>query len=355
MVCIMFTVVTFTVKAEDARAYTITGSLIADTPLDIINNSGSTVTFDITLDNAKIIADVWCTAVRIDGNSPIVLNIKNIGNSVIKGYNHAALASDTTADVAINITNSDGSQLTLDRAYVANENDAIVFSNGEYRGGNVTVSVDGKELNCKGEVGTHEYLPYWDSTTEMTLGVFLNNKYDIRFSLRCPDCRVTKVRTSNFTIEHSAADCITGGKGQYIANVNGVDYYSEEIELIAGHDNTHVIRKDATCTEDGNLEYWTCSGCDKLFADGNSTKEITKEDVRIAAKGHNYKDGKCAVCGADDPDYVKQITTPQNGSDSNVPKTGDSNNMAMWIAVMVVGGAAIIATSYYGRKRKIEK
>ena len=50
---------------------------------------------------------------------------------------------------------------------------------------------------------------------------------------------------------------------------------------------TKVPAKDATCTEDGNIEYYQCSDptCGKLYKDAAGTQEITKADIVIKA-GH---------------------------------------------------------------------
>ena len=73
------------------------------------------------------------------------------------------------------------------------------------------------------------------------------------------------------------------------------------------HTLTKVEAKAPTCTEDGSIEYYVCSGCDKLFADAAGNVEITANDVVDKATGHNYKDGVCTVCGAKDPDYTPPV------------------------------------------------
>lgn len=52
---------------------------------------------------------------------------------------------------------------------------------------------------------------------------------------------------------------------------------------------TKVPAKAATCTEDGNIEYYQCSDttCGKLYKDAAGTQEITKADTVIKA-GHKY-------------------------------------------------------------------
>ena len=52
---------------------------------------------------------------------------------------------------------------------------------------------------------------------------------------------------------------------------------------------THHDRVEATCTEEGNKEYWHCSGCGKYFEDAAGTTETTLEALTISAKGHKYK------------------------------------------------------------------
>jgi DNA-directed RNA polymerase subunit RPC12/RpoP len=59
---------------------------------------------------------------------------------------------------------------------------------------------------------------------------------------------------------------------------------------------TKTDAKEATCTEAGNVEYYTCSVCGKNFAD--EAGETVLENVVIAAKGHTMTktDAKEATC-----------------------------------------------------------
>lgn len=64
------------------------------------------------------------------------------------------------------------------------------------------------------------------------------------------------------------------------------------------HTLTEHKAKDATCTENGNLAYWECTDCGKLFSDKDGKTETTLAAVTIAAKGHTLTktDGKPATC-----------------------------------------------------------
>ena len=64
------------------------------------------------------------------------------------------------------------------------------------------------------------------------------------------------------------------------------------------HTLTEHKAKDATCTEGGNLAYWECTDCGKLFSDKDGESETTLAAVTVAAKGHTLTktDGKPATC-----------------------------------------------------------
>lgn len=59
------------------------------------------------------------------------------------------------------------------------------------------------------------------------------------------------------------------------------------------HTSVKVAAKAATCTEAGNNEYYTCSGCDKVFSDEACTKETTVAAQTIQATGHTWVDANC--------------------------------------------------------------
>lgn len=50
---------------------------------------------------------------------------------------------------------------------------------------------------------------------------------------------------------------------------------------------TRIDRKDATCTEDGNIDYWHCERCGKNYDDTYNGKEL--ESVIYPATGHNLE------------------------------------------------------------------
>ena len=79
--------------------------------------------------------------------------------------------------------------------------------------------------------------------------------------------------------------------------------FTATCKVTVTHSMVHTPKKDATCTADGNEEYWTCDICGKYFSDEAGTTEINLDETVISATGHHYVNGTCTVCGEKDPDY----------------------------------------------------
>ena len=54
------------------------------------------------------------------------------------------------------------------------------------------------------------------------------------------------------------------------------------------YDLRKVDEKPATCTEDGNIEYWVYDKSGKMFMDSSGQIEIHEDDVIISALGHEW-------------------------------------------------------------------
>ena len=148
------------------------------------------------------------------------------------------------------------------------------------------------------------------------------------------------------------ATCEVDGVRTYTAKVTfeGKEYTDTKTEVIpaTGHDTELVGAKDATCAEDGYTGDEVCKVC----------QTVVKQGEVIPALGHDYKDGKCSRCGAEEPttpvepgkpgDSGKPTTPekpaePSQPTTPDTPATGDSSNMtALWV-VLAVAGLGIIA------------
>ena len=143
------------------------------------------------------------------------------------------------------------------------------------------------------------------------------------------------------------------------------------------HNMTKVDANPASCTEKGNIEYYKCDGCGKLFTDATGNVELTADQVVVAATGHDYewkidkeatatekgsKHEECKNCG--DKKAAVEIpatgtpttpTEPNKPADTKSPQTGDNSNMILWIAMLFVSGGVLAGTTLYSRKRKSVK
>lgn len=88
--------------------------------------------------------------------------------------------------------------------------------------------------------------------------------------------KVTAISAGSATITAAAAD----GSGK-----------SASCSVTVTHGNmVHTQKKDATCTAEGNTEYWKCETCDKYFSDANGNTEIAEDSWIISAINHNWND-----------------------------------------------------------------
>ena len=71
-----------------------------------------------------------------------------------------------------------------------------------------------------------------------------------------------------------------------------------------GDSPTHHESVDATCTTDGNIEYWECNLCHKFFSDEQMTQEVS--NLVVSATGHEYDENdKCTKCQQEIPFLTK--------------------------------------------------
>ena len=90
------------------------------------------------------------------------------------------------------------------------------------------------------------------------------------------------------------------------------------------HELIRTDAKEASCTEDGNVEFWTCSDCGRVYSDSEGLNEIDPEETVIHAAGHKWnteytvdkeatctEEGSesihCSVCGVSDENSVQVI------------------------------------------------
>lgn len=98
-----------------------------------------------------------------------------------------------------------------------------------------------------------------------------------------------------------------------------------------GHNAVKTEAKAATCTE-GYAGDKVCKVCGEVIEQGKAVPKVA----------HSYKDGKCTVCGAADPNYNPDIDSPQ---------TGDNSNVFLWVVLLFVTGDILSAVTYSKKKQ----
>lgn len=157
-------------------------------------------------------------------------------------------------------------------------------------------------------LGTHTHAEAADDkiTTKAATCTNIGGRY-----YHCDDCdknvylEKTPMLAHEFEHIHEDASCKNGVDKDVCKNCHG-EFNVTVIPATGEHVYEEVIINEATCTAPG-MKQDKCKICG---AAGNTTV--------IPKKDHDYKNGKCTVCQAEDPDYVAPSNTKKSGCSSNV-------------------------------------
>lgn len=173
------------------------------------------------------------------------------------------------------------------------------------------------------------------NTTEMTVTVNAGHTYGEWASNG--DGTHTRKCTVDGCAGSETKDC-SGGKAtcrdKAKCAVCGAEYGKLDAKNHA--DLKHIPAKAATWVAEGNIEYWYCEGCGRYFSDRDGTKEIRRADTVTAKR----KSSSAAAKPEDDP---------------KSPGTGDTSNLALWIALLLASGGAAIGTTVVSRRKKYNR
>ena len=250
-------------------------------------------------------------------------------------------------DASLNITYLRSDRLTLDNVQPVISG----VENGKTYCGTRTVAITEKYIDTVTVNGTTVELDESDSfrlapanggqkiivadkagnTTEMTVTV--NDGHTYGEWVSNGDGTHTRKCTVDGCAGSETKDC-SGGKAtcrdKAKCAVCGKTY--GELDAKNHADLKHIPAKAATWVAEGNIEYWYCEGCGRYFSDRDGTKEIRRADTVTAKR----KSGSAAAKPEDDP---------------KSPGTGDTSNLALWIALLFASGGAAIGTTVVSRKK----
>lgn len=159
--------------------------------------------------------------------------------------------------------------------------------------------------------------------------------------------------------EAKAATCTEAGNNEYWTCETCSNAFTDEAgsnpttataETIGafGHSMTHTEAKTATCKEDGNSEYWTCSVCSKVYSDAAGTTETSVADRQISKDTIPHTPNASNVCttcgkpvgGGTVPDSVVRYTlngVSQTVGRNGVPNVGAAPSWDSWVSAGFVG------------------
>ena len=251
-----------TLTGEVGGSGTVTPKITTDSPLpEGTVGESYTATLEATGNNIT-----WSASGLPDG---LTLN-ENTGT--ISG----TPTKEGTFNFTVTATNSAGN---ASKEYTLNIKSATVPVTG------VTLDQESLTLQEKGSVTlTATVKP--DNATNKTVTW---ESSDTNIATVSEDGKVTAISVGNTTITATAADGSEVSATCFVTVTHGNMVYTPKTE--------------ATCTADGNKEYWTCEICGKYFSDEAGTTEISLDETVIPATGHHYVNGYCTECGHRDPDY----------------------------------------------------
>ena len=91
---------------------------------------------------------------------------------------------------------------------------------------------------------------------------------------------------------------------RYVAGWKGITIYRGEI---CTHELNYNSAISATCSEDGSIEYWNCSLCDRIYSDGDGKNEISVHDTITPATGHSEVVDEAVSATYDEPGLTEGL------------------------------------------------
>lgn len=129
------------------------------------------------------------------------------------------------------------------------------------------------------------------------------------------------------------------------------------------HQAEYVPQTNATCQNNGNLEYWYCKECDKYYLDESLTKQTIKEQLIIPMTEHNWENdftvdtdpkGKeygiksihCSDCDARKDITEFKYLNNRAFSINDIPNTSDINYIIYLYTVFFISLCTLIILMY---------
>lgn len=297
----------------------------------LIQNYCNLTLHNVELDGRNLVGSAYtlslnCGKIQITGSTSI---LAKTGGVAFDLYYWPSGSYPEGVQVTVNTTGIISGPIELaedetEGAAGAADKNSLTIQNIRHEGSisNQLGEFDTKVVDISGGIFSETPLKYTDDTVVSTGGDFYVGKQADEVLLDPATKEVTVLQ---------AKGSLTARDGVKVINSTGSAITVNGKELAANsqvetHNMKAVAAKDPTCNEQGNSAYWVCQSCG-LVTDANG--KVLSAVPTIPAKGHNYQDGVCTVCGASE--------------NAAVPETGDGANPLLWFALLLTaaGGALL--------------
>ncbi len=303
----------------DGKTYAVAGTTITvssdknfklntEPAVAVTNPNSTTQSFSMPKASVKLTANEYCTVIWVDENgTPLYEADFEYGATPVFGGTTPVKVSDST-----NHYEFDG----WDKDYVAVNGDTTYTATYKATAHDYSCSVIKEEYKVSDstpdcEHGTRYYKSCecgYASTTETFYDDTDKLNHDYIFvgftwtegedgadptavaNFKCSrnDSHTTTIDATVTQKDSTDGDCITESTKIFTA---AYGTHTED-KTFSGDKGTHKLTKveavGATCTEDGNNEYYKCTVCDTLYTDETAQKETTIDAVTISALGHDW-------------------------------------------------------------------
>lgn len=226
---------------------------------------------------------------------------------------------------SVTVTPPDGHSISIDGGKTWSTKPIIL---DEYDGDFEYLLRSDKEDDTKGAVARNTKPLKIDTTVPLIGGIEDGKTYCLKTKFQVTDKNLKDVTVNGQTVSLKDVFYILSA-GQYDIIVSDLAGNSITVSVTVNAEHTfgdwHVT-KDATATEKGVKER-ICSVCGY------------KETAEVPAIGI--------------PEEPSTPESPDDSGDTNAPQTGDSNNIALWIALMFVSGTLLVIAGVYKKKKHV--
>ena len=201
----------------------------------------------------------------------------------------------------------------------------------------------GKEYTEK-NLANHSGNEVWEQTAETH-----QKKYD------CCGADITNVeahiwkdgvcKVCNYQCGHTGGNATCVKKA--LCTICGEEYGTYNMSI---HEDLHLVAaKEATMTDEGNIEYWYCNACDRYYIRQDGLVEIEKSQTVIAKLKDTTPPADVTPPADITPATDTDKETKAEAVKEQTPGTRDDKRTLAWLLMFVIGGAGVIV---FGKKNK---